>query len=172
MKEHKSYITEAEVSEFKDAMKKTKHMPLPETDSARVTGKQFEVCIEDSGQADGDAGTDAVEYRRPGLQASKLESLRRGKMNTDICLDIHGETGVGARQKLQEFLSEVITIGRAEAVLIIHGKGKNSSQPVLLKNRITAWLKGVPEVLAYVSAKPQDGGAGALYVLLKKNAGR
>jgi DNA-nicking Smr family endonuclease len=52
-------------------------------------------------------------------------------------------------------------------VRIIHGKGRRSDQqgPVL-KPAVAAWLRRRNEVLAYCSARPVDGGSGALYVLL------
>ncbi|VAW62865.1 hypothetical protein MNBD_GAMMA08-664, partial [hydrothermal vent metagenome] len=53
-------------------------------------------------------------------------------------------------------------------VRIVHGKGhhSNTDQPVL-KAMVNKWLRSIPEVLAFVSAIPKDGGTGAVYVLLK-----
>jgi DNA-nicking Smr family endonuclease len=54
-------------------------------------------------------------------------------------------------------------------VRIVHGKGLRSSQkgPVL-KNKVAGWLQQRDEVLAYASARPADGGTGAVYVLLRR----
>jgi DNA-nicking Smr family endonuclease len=54
-------------------------------------------------------------------------------------------------------------------VRIIHGKGNTSlgKMPVL-KGRVNSWLRQKNEVLAFCSARPNDGGTGAVYVLLKR----
>ena len=53
-------------------------------------------------------------------------------------------------------------------VRIVHGKGLRSGHrgPVL-KGVVSALLRNTGAVLAYVSARPVDGGTGALYVLLE-----
>jgi Uncharacterized protein conserved in bacteria len=57
-------------------------------------------------------------------------------------------------------------------VRIIHGKGLSSPgrEPVL-KHKTRAWLVQKNEVLAFCQAKPADGGAGALVVLLRAPTG-
>jgi DNA-nicking Smr family endonuclease len=54
------------------------------------------------------------------------------------------------------------------AVRIVHGKGNHSQQGPVLKRQIGHWLRQRGDVLAYVSARQTDGGAGALYVLLSR----
>jgi Uncharacterized protein conserved in bacteria len=51
---------------------------------------------------------------------------------------------------------------------VIHGKGLSSPlrEPVL-KHKVRSWLMQRDEVMAYVQARPSDGGAGALVVLLR-----
>jgi DNA-nicking Smr family endonuclease len=58
-------------------------------------------------------------------------------------------------------------------VRIIHGKGNGSVQrrPVL-KGKVNHWLQQRDEVLAFCSARPVDGGTGAVYVLLKRAPGK
>ena len=38
----------------------------------------------------------------------------------------------------------------------------------MLKIKVNSWLRQKDQVLAFCSARPQDGGTGAVYVLLKK----
>jgi DNA-nicking Smr family endonuclease len=51
---------------------------------------------------------------------------------------------------------------------VIHGKGLSSPgrEPVL-KGKVLKWLTQREEVLAFCQARPNDGGSGALIVLLK-----
>jgi len=39
----------------------------------------------------------------------------------------------------------------------------------VLKNKLNLWLRQHNDVLAYCSARQSDGGAGAIYVLLKQS---
>ena len=59
-------------------------------------------------------------------------------------------------------------VGFLRCAHIIHGKGYRSGerQPVL-KRKVNYWLRLRPDVLAFCSATPRDGGTGAVYVLLR-----
>ena len=73
-----------------------------------------------------------------------------------------------ARQSLSEFLRRRRLSG-ARCVRIIHGKGRGSAQGLpVLKNKVNYWLQQRDDVLAFCSARPVDGGTGAVYVLLKR----
>ncbi len=104
-------------------------------------------------------------FARPGLQHNVLRRLRRGQFTVGAELDLHGMSAREARQALSEFL--LFTPHRC--IRIIHGKGRGSfqKQPVL-KGKVNNWLRQRDEVLAFCSARPVDGGTGALYVLLKR----
>jgi DNA-nicking Smr family endonuclease len=110
-----------------------------------------------------------LRYLRPGIQSSALQKLRRGRFPIEATLDLHGLTSVEASSRLRYFLQESQTAGRS-AVRIIHGKGHGSigRQPVL-KSTVRQLLQEFSCVLAFCSASPQDGGTGAVDVLLKKN---
>jgi len=110
-----------------------------------------------------------LRYLRPGIQASSLQKLRRGHFPIEAILDLHGLTSVEASSRLQQFLQESQTAGR-NAVRVVHGKGNGSiaRQPVL-KSRVRQLLQDITFVLAFCSARPQDGGTGAVDVLLRKN---
>ncbi|OOZ41205.1 DNA mismatch repair protein MutS [Solemya pervernicosa gill symbiont] len=106
-------------------------------------------------------------FRRPGVQHNLLRKLRRGQYRLDAELDLHGMTAAEAKQALSYFLSDALYSGLRN-IRIIHGKGIGSrnGQPVL-KRKINLWLQQRSEVLAFCSARPADGGTGALYLLLK-----
>jgi DNA-nicking Smr family endonuclease len=109
-----------------------------------------------------------LRYLRPGIQTSTLQKLRRGQFSIEATLDLHGLTSVEASLRLQHFLQESQTLGRS-AVRIVHGKGYGSvgRQPVL-KARVRQLLQETSCVLAFCSARQQDGGTGAVDVLLRK----
>jgi DNA-nicking Smr family endonuclease len=109
------------------------------------------------------------QYHRPGVRKATLRKLRRGQYSIDAELDLHGYTSEQARVALYDFVREAAYRG-LRCVRVIHGKGRRSSNrgPVL-KPAVAAWLRRCNEVLAYTSARPVDGGTGALYVLLRRN---
>ncbi|MCW8933910.1 MAG: Smr/MutS family endonuclease [Gammaproteobacteria bacterium] len=111
---------------------------------------------------------DFLEFMRPGIQKSYLKQIRNGKVTIEDHLDLHGYRRDDARKTLLDFLDHA-QHQSFKLVRIVHGKGHHSdgSQPVL-KAMLNKWLQSIPEVLAFVSAIPKDGGTGAVYVLLKK----
>jgi len=114
-----------------------------------------------------------VEGAVAGLDPRLVRRLRAGDFAYQNHLDLHGMTAEEARVAVNGFLAGAHRAGQ-RCVLIVHGRGKNSKDQVpVLKNRITTWLsRGVWSrlVLAFSSARPCDGGAGALYVLLRRRA--
>jgi DNA-nicking Smr family endonuclease len=110
---------------------------------------------------------DRMLYYAPGLQKTVLKKLRGGYFGLDAELDLHGLTGEQAKHTLLHFLHRCVEDG-LRCVHIIHGKGYRSpdNRPVI-KNHLNLWLRQHRDVLAFCSAPPRDGGAGAVYVLLR-----
>ena len=108
-----------------------------------------------------------LEFMRPGVQRTLFKQLRTGKLPVESHLDLHGMTRDAARIQLQHFL-QLAQHQRHRVVCIVHGKGYHSEdgRPVL-KAMVNKWLQDLPEVLAFCSAQPRDGGSGAVYALLK-----
>lgn len=106
-------------------------------------------------------------YCRTGVQHSVMRKLRRGQFSIATELDLHGLRVEEARLALGQFLHHCRQ-HHHRCVRIIHGKGNRSlkQQPVL-KGKVNHWLRQRNEVLAFCSARPIDGGTGAIYVLLK-----
>ena len=111
---------------------------------------------------------DTLSFSRSGVQPSTLKKLRQGKIPVDDSIDLHKLTVDEARDYLLEFLGECENNG-SRCVIIVHGKGFGShgKKPVI-KPMVNKWLREVPLVLAFHSAKPVDGGTGAVYVLLRR----
>lgn len=110
---------------------------------------------------------DILNYHQGGLQRNVLRKLRRGEFRCDAVLDLHGMSSVEARQALVTFLNNA-QAKDFRCLRIIHGKGlRSSNRGPVLKGLVNNWLQQRSEVLAFHSARPEDGGSGAVYVLLK-----
>ena len=111
-------------------------------------------------------------FLRNGLSNLILKKLRRGFWATQDHLDLHGLRTEEARALLVSFLNDALTHG-FRCVRIVHGKGLRSknAEPVL-KRKVGNWLGQRDEVLAFVQARPEDGGGGAVMVLLKAKTKR
>ncbi len=106
-------------------------------------------------------------YLREGLRPELLRKLRRGKFAVRAQIDLHGHTAAAARVALHNFLDDCIWSQDA-CVRVIHGKGlRSDNRGPVLKRGVARWLRQRNDVLAYCSARPADGGTGAVYVLLR-----
>lgn len=112
-----------------------------------------------------------IEGAAPGIDARLLRSLRRGDFTLQGRLDLHGMTQVQAKEAVDRFLTDSRRTNK-RCVLIVHGRGLNSQDQVpVLKERMREWLNQKrlgKTVLAFATARPQDGGTGAVYVLLRR----
>ena len=108
-----------------------------------------------------------LEFRREGIQHRTFSDLKRGVIEPEATLDLHGLRVVEARKALARFLAQSTSRGR-RCVRIIHGKGRGSSEQPILKQKINQWLPQRQEVLAFTSAPRWDGGTGAVYLLLSR----
>ena len=109
-----------------------------------------------------------IEFSRPGMQQSRLRQLRQGSFNVQYQVDLHGYRIEEARELVYEFLQFSRSQGYA-CVRIIHGKShRTTDRQSTLKSHVNHWLKQLPEVLAFCTAPPCEGGTGSVLVLLKK----
>ena len=107
-----------------------------------------------------------LSFRRPGIGTDVTRKLRRGDWSIQRQLDLHGLRRDEARERLSFFIREAHKHG-LRCVRVVHGKGLGSpGKAPVLKSRVHSWLVQKKEVLAFVQAKPADGGGGALVVLL------
>ena len=112
-----------------------------------------------------------IEGIAHGLDRRLLSRLRRGDFALQAHVDLHGLNREEARIRVETFLHESRTNDR-RCVLIIHGRGLNSKDQIpVLKDAVRMWLQRgriAKSVLAFATARPTDGGAGAVYVLLRR----
>jgi DNA-nicking Smr family endonuclease len=117
--------------------------------------------------ADTVTGDEALSFQRAGVRIQVMRRLRRGFYPIDDELDLHGQSQMAARGQLAEFIARSRDRG-CGCVRIIHGKGHRSgARGPVLKAAVNLWLRRLPDVMAFVSARAMDGGAGAVYVLLR-----
>jgi DNA-nicking Smr family endonuclease len=137
---------------------------------ARFTRADRRAVLEESLQSVVDdptlASGEELAFRRGGVQDSVMRKLRRGHYRVQAEIDLHGLTVPEAKAVLREFLAQAVSQGM-RCVRIIHGKGLRSGHrgPVL-KSAVSSVLRRTASVIAFVSARPVDGGTGALYALL------
>lgn len=112
-----------------------------------------------------------IEGHVLGLDPMTVGKLRAGQFSPEAHLDLHGLTAEAARDELLAFFRAAYYKGQ-RTVLLVPGRGLNSPNGVgVLRSRVQDWLTQDPLkriVLAFCTARPQDGGAGAVYVLLRK----
>ncbi len=139
----------------------------PYKDNTHYDEDTFQVYCSDE-QDHGDVSGEAfIFFARSGLQLKTQKHLRQGKLIIEDHLDLHGLTVNEARKTLLEFINYAQK-QQIRCIRLVHGKGYRSDQQhPILKNKINGWLRQHPSVLAFSSALPQDGGTGALYIIIK-----
>ncbi len=124
--------------------------------------------ISDEKESEEVTGEEFLFFARTGLQFKAKKQLRQGKIIIDDHLDLHGMTISEARETLLEFIS-FAQKQQIRCIRLVHGKGyRASTHKPVLKNKVNSWLRQHPDVLAFSSAQPKDGGTGAMYIVLKQ----
>jgi DNA-nicking Smr family endonuclease len=102
------------------------------------------------------------------LAVNRLRQLKKGVINVDRQLDLHGLTRDEALAAMPRFLQNARSHGE-KAVLIITGKGNNSPGEPVLQQAVTGWLRlqGKEHVLEFAPAPREMGGSGAFVVFLR-----
>jgi DNA-nicking Smr family endonuclease len=108
-----------------------------------------------------------------GVNRRQLKRLRSGQIRPESSLDLHRLQAEPGRTALHHHLIQAQQAGQ-RCVLVIHGRGLRSSEGPVLRRALPAWLadaKVARVVLAFAPARPEDGGEGASYVLLRRSRG-
>lgn len=109
------------------------------------------------------AGEAYLSYKHTTLQNKVFEQLRQGKLRWYDAVDLHGASIDEAREAVQTIIANAIKHGET-VVKIVHGKGADA----LIKTCVNGWLRQISDVMAFTSAPTNDGGNGAVLVLLKR----
>ena len=140
--------------------------PAPPSDAPRITV---------------DRAPPALAEPRGGIDARTLQRIKRGQMEPEASLDLHGMSAERAHPALQRFVGQALDQG-LRLVLVITGKGGARTgpgpdapfmlpPPGLLRRQSPRWLKAGPyarQIVGLFPAHARHGGAGAMYVYLKK----
>jgi DNA-nicking Smr family endonuclease len=112
-----------------------------------------------------------IEGSVQGFSRNLMRRLKRGQFPIQDHVDLHGLTKEEAKTRVWDFLLRSYRQG-LRCVLVVHGRGLNSENHIpVLKERLPVWLARGPVrkiVLAFSTARPYDGGTGAVYILLKR----
>jgi DNA-nicking Smr family endonuclease len=111
---------------------------------------------------------DEISYLKTGQQSRLLTRLRRGQFSVRAEIDLHEMSSAVAREAIRQFLDECRRQGEL-CVRVVHGKGlRSKAQGPVLKKMTDSLLRRRADVLAFTSARPVQGGTGAVIVLLQR----
>src|SRR5580704_10959130 len=147
----------------------SRHGPPPIPASAKPSEKQAISPVPGLPPAASSPAQPALDHFA-GIDRANAERLKRGKHPIEARLDLHGMTQDEAHHTLLRFV-RTARAGGKRCVLIITGRGNFGGG--VLKAAVPRWLAEAEfraHLLAIATAQPRDGGAGALYVMLRRNA--
>jgi len=111
----------------------------------------------------------ALDPQRPiGIDRRSWLRLKRGQVAIEQTIDLHGLTQEQAHDRLGRFLAAAQQSG-LRCLLVVTGKGL--AHGGVLRHMVPRWLnegKNRERVLAFAPAQPKHGGAGALYLLIRR----
>ncbi|MFZ0447919.1 MAG: Smr/MutS family protein [Desulfatiglandaceae bacterium] len=146
--------------------------PAPDDELEAMT--HLSELVSGSAKLDITYSDEYLEGSVQGFDPRLMQRLKRGQFPIQDFIDLHGLTKQEAQMKVRDFVLKSYHIG-LRCILVVHGRGLNSENHIpVLKERLPLWLTRGPArkiVLAFSTAKPYDGGTGALYILLKKKRG-
>ncbi len=106
-----------------------------------------------------------------GFNIQSLDQIQKGQVRPQAKIDLHGLNIQQAFKAVINFFHTAY-LNNYQVVLLITGKGKNSPQGIsILKEKLQKWFTQEPlqkVILAFCTAHTNDGGSGALYILLRK----
>lgn len=122
----------------------------------------------------------AVRPTRPldrhGLDGSWEKKLARAEVHPDFTLDLHGHGLDAAHARLDHGLTQAITLG-ARVVLLITGRPRpaeaadRGERRGAIRAKVLDWLAAGPHASRIAAVRPahrKHGGAGALYIILRR----
>jgi DNA-nicking Smr family endonuclease len=164
--------TMKDVHPLKHSQTIPKNKPLAKKKRVKLKEEEFweeQDLLPSTEEIDPVGPNETLTFVRAGQQSTQLRKLQRGHFGIQGELDLHGLSILQAETAVKRFISQA-NQQHFRCIKIVHGKGSGSNEPFpKLKNHINKLLRAHPEVLAFCSAKPHDGGVGAVYVLIRSN---
>ena len=152
-----------------DRVEDTKRAPAPRIRKSEQDNRSvMDSLLEELSESDLLETGEHLSYTQQGIQRSVLRKLKSGRYSIQSEIDLHGLTVSEARLELSDFL-KAAQERRHLCIRVIHGKGRHqTNKSPRLKPAVNQWLQRNKQVLAFCSARVNDGGTGAVYVLLKR----
>ena len=176
MKTRKETGEDSDADAFARAMADENVVPLPRHSHGRVRGTASvslpplarpSIARDVESDTDGEPGAGFAAH---GVDRREIRKLKRGEYVPASRYDLHGLTADAASARVQQLL-DTSRRNRHRCVCIVHGRGLGSPGGVaVLKARVRALLRSHKAVLAFADAPGFDGGPGAVYVLLRRQA--
>lgn len=123
------------------------------------------------------APSPVADRAHPHMDRRRFDKLRRGRMEPEARLDLHGMTSERAHDALTAFILAAHASG-LRLVLVITGKGRPGEPDAMaphrhgvLRHNVPHWLGAPPlasKVLQLAQAHQRHGGGGAFYVYLRR----
>ena len=160
---NKENLFQFEVTSYSD------NCPDP-TDTVEETVAALENLILYGKGFDVENTSEYIEGTGPDICREVVKKLHQGKFSIQGFIDLHGLNLVQAKEVFESFLKDSVATGK-RGVLVVHGRGLSSPNEPVLKTQLYHWLTRGPWrkwIMAFSSARSCDGGAGATYVLLRK----
>lgn len=172
-------ISEDDARLFREAIGEVRHIDAPaappsapkpaprprmfEADEAAVPGELLEMAFDPASLEVGEE----LGYLRDGYPPKLLRQLKRGQYSVQDEVDLHQMNAAAAQATIAAFLAEAKQRG-LHCVRIIHGKGlRSKAAGPVLKALTDRLLRRRDDVVAFASARPAQGGTGAVVVLLR-----
>jgi len=132
-----------------------------------VSSIALEQWLEANGVCDKDAEAElAFESRAASRESRGAEARRLDSLKCQAVLDLHGMTSEEAKTSIRGFIDASARAG-LEKVLVIHGKGLHSEGAPVLKKATRDVLETHPLAGRFGEATKEEGGSGALWVLIR-----
>jgi len=139
------------------------HPHMLEADEAAVPGELLDMAFDPGLMEIGEE----LSYLRDGYPPKLLKALKRGQFSVQDEIDLHQMNAAAAQATIADFLAEARHNG-LRCVRIVHGKGlRSKAAGPVLKVLTDRMLRRRDDVVAFASARPMQGGTGAVVVLLK-----
>ena len=128
-------------------------------------------------------GGEDLSFLIPGaadnIDANTMRRFKRGEFAIEAVLDLHGCTSEESFGKVENFIKKAY-LRQKRCVQIVTGKGLHREDDIfaacgVLRDLVPQWLNNGllrPLILTFDYSRPEDGGEGALTILLRRRRNR
>ena len=111
-------------------------------------------------------GSDETRSRQ--AEPSRARRIRKGEMQPDLTLDLHGYTRDEALAAIEQRIAEAQRRG-LRVLLVICGQGLHSEREAVLQRALQDWIRGPlrSDIVESAPASPKQGGRGAWWLFLR-----